>query len=424
MHSFPLTVPPDVAFASIQFLCFRYFFFILTSQHSVLLTAPENRRNKTGCIKTMPGPKMGPRPNDFDEDLVRQAPTFQRWQKMLVGQKLRYACRDFVKGHGDDEERLMRRIMIARRNNLRDHAILKRARAQTGTPIKEKSSDEESLPKPPPPKKKRVISYALTDDEVMREMDVSSVERTRSFKSWAALEEGQTFTYNQTYVKGKEGHDWLLKKNIWRRMRYRRENKKMVEKLKGPEGSDSEDEIECPDKYVDHVDHGFMSHEDDSFSAVAATAASVATHIVDQSLPPILAGTDISCSDIPVNLLRGADVTTLSDSAHGDNMHDDVVEAAVAAAENYVKQARESDTADFVAQSLDHNADANSLSVHNPIMSVPTTVDTDSIADMADHHHTPNPLVGFDGDALDVAAKLAAAASANAGTESGNEYEV
>ena len=123
MHSFPLTVPPDVAFASIQFLCFRYFFFILTSQHSVLLTAPENRRNKTGCIKTMPGPKMGPRPNDFDEDLVRQAPTFQRWQKMLVGQKLRYACRDFVKGHGDDEERLMRRIMIARRNNLRDHAI-------------------------------------------------------------------------------------------------------------------------------------------------------------------------------------------------------------------------------------------------------------------------------------------------------------
>eukprot|EP01083_Nonionella_stella_P095631 268506_1 len=79
----------------------------------------------------MPGPKMGPRPPDFDEDLVRQAPTFVRWQKLPPGQKLRYACRDFVKGQGDDEERLMRRIMIARRNNLRDHAILKRARSKT-----------------------------------------------------------------------------------------------------------------------------------------------------------------------------------------------------------------------------------------------------------------------------------------------------
>ena len=38
--------------------------------------------------------------------------------------------------------------------------------------------------------------------------------------------------YNQKYVKGRDGHDWLLRKNIWRRMRYRRENKKMVEQLK------------------------------------------------------------------------------------------------------------------------------------------------------------------------------------------------
>jgi len=39
--------------------------------------------------------------------------------------------------------------------------------------------------------------------------------------------------YNQKYIKGREGHDWLLRKNIWRRMRYRRENKKMVQELKG-----------------------------------------------------------------------------------------------------------------------------------------------------------------------------------------------
>lgn len=38
--------------------------------------------------------------------------------------------------------------------------------------------------------------------------------------------------YNQKYVKGRDGHDWLLKKNIWRRMRYRRENKKLVQCLK------------------------------------------------------------------------------------------------------------------------------------------------------------------------------------------------
>mmetsp|Transcript_25709 Transcript_25709/g.38482 ORF Transcript_25709/g.38482 Transcript_25709/m.38482 type:complete len:161 (+) Transcript_25709:154-636(+) len=78
----------------------------------------------------MPGPKMGARPADFDEKLVRESPTFKKWERLTDGYKLRYACRDFIKGHGDDEERLMRRIMIARRNNLRDHEILKQARAQ------------------------------------------------------------------------------------------------------------------------------------------------------------------------------------------------------------------------------------------------------------------------------------------------------
>ena len=86
----------------------------------------------------MPGPKMGPRPPDFDEDLVKQAPTFIRWQNLAQGQSLRYVCRDFIKGRGDDEERLMRRIMIARRNNLRDHDILKRARSQVENNTRDK----------------------------------------------------------------------------------------------------------------------------------------------------------------------------------------------------------------------------------------------------------------------------------------------
>mmetsp|Transcript_20822 Transcript_20822/g.26287 ORF Transcript_20822/g.26287 Transcript_20822/m.26287 type:complete len:88 (-) Transcript_20822:114-377(-) len=63
-------------------------------------------------------------------------------------------------------------------------------------------------------------------------MDTPAIETTRSYKAWLALPDGEDFTYNQKYVKGREGHDWLLRKNIWRRMRYRRHNKSMVEKLK------------------------------------------------------------------------------------------------------------------------------------------------------------------------------------------------
>jgi hypothetical protein len=72
----------------------------------------------------MPGPKMGPRPADFNEDLVKQSPTYAKWEKLQRGEKLKYACREFIKDHDQDEERLMRRIMIARRNNLRDVGIL------------------------------------------------------------------------------------------------------------------------------------------------------------------------------------------------------------------------------------------------------------------------------------------------------------
>jgi hypothetical protein len=78
---------------------------------------------------------MGPRPADFDEQLVRQSPTYLKWSALADGEKLRYACREFIKGHGDDDERLMRRIMIARRNNIRDHETLKKARRQSIQPL-------------------------------------------------------------------------------------------------------------------------------------------------------------------------------------------------------------------------------------------------------------------------------------------------
>ena len=76
----------------------------------------------------MPGPKMGPRPKDFNEVVIKQSPTYVKWSQLRMGEKLRFACREFVKGHGEDDERLMRRIMIARRNNIRDHETLKSAR--------------------------------------------------------------------------------------------------------------------------------------------------------------------------------------------------------------------------------------------------------------------------------------------------------
>ncbi|KAL7537159.1 hypothetical protein ACHAWF_005679 [Thalassiosira exigua] len=260
----------------------------------------------------MPGPKMGPRPPDFDEELVRKAPTFQKWLQLLPGETLTYACRQFVKGGVEDEERLMRRIMIARRNNLKDHAVLKRARAAeaekrgaipiTGTGIDGSKpgatleSMEESSPvgmtespirplspsNPSGTKRRRVAgSFQPTDEEILREMDVPAVEATRSYRKWLALPEGGEFTYNHCYVKGAPGHDWLLKKSIWRRMRYRRENQNKVEMMKSEVGECNWPEYKTrmmshyPPKKTE-VGTKLTEVEEESVSrAVAAAAASV-----------------------------------------------------------------------------------------------------------------------------------------------------
>lgn len=209
---------------------------------------------------------MGPRPPDFNEELVRMAPTYKKWERLQPGERLSYACRSFVKGGIEDEERLMRRIMIARRNNVKDHATLKKARAAEAekrgvVPVKDVSKrkdptkdiefptmgdgvtdDLELLPRPPSPSnpsgtKRRRVAGTLqpTDEEILLEMDIPAVEATRSYRKWFDIENGTRFTYNQTYVKGLQGHDWLLKKNIWRRMRYRRENQMKVRELAGEE---------------------------------------------------------------------------------------------------------------------------------------------------------------------------------------------
>ena len=176
----------------------------------------------------MPGPKMGPRPADFNESLVRQSPTFVKWERLAPGARLRYACREFIKGHGDDEERLMRRIMIARRNNIRDHETLKEARQE-----EEDGGGEAPEATMAPAVRTRRPPHTFSDAQVEKEMDVLAVVKTRSYRSWMSLPDGSSFVYNQKYIKGREGHDWLLRKNIWRRMRYRRENKQLVLRHKG-----------------------------------------------------------------------------------------------------------------------------------------------------------------------------------------------
>ena len=221
------------------------------------LTFDEQRR----ANRLIPGPKMKPRPPDFDEELIRKAPTFVKWLALSDGETLSYACRTFVKGNENDEERLMRRIMIARRNNLKDHAILKQARAIEAERVRDeveeaaenrkRSASEDALkdedalltesleavyvPTNPSGTKRRFIPGKLrpTDDDVMKEMDIPAVEATRSYRKWLSLPEGEKMTYNQEYVKGNPEHDWLLRKNIWRRMRYRRENQQKIREMQG-----------------------------------------------------------------------------------------------------------------------------------------------------------------------------------------------
>lgn len=265
---------------------------------------------------TMAGPKMGPRPADFDEQLIRQSPTFIKWLALPKGGKLRYACRDFVKGQGDEEERLMRRIMIARRNNVKDHQTLKRARHITSNDAKQPQDQQQLQTSAPLAKaiksesgRKRRPATVFTDTEIVKEMDVAAVEATRSYRKWKSLKEGEVLTYNQSYIKGDPKHEWLLKKNIWRRMRYRRENKKIVEKLKLEHDG------------VEDNDHPAVSAETTNtrnrstrgaVAAAAAAAASQASLDADVVDNPLDAVADPAALDAAARL---ADAATVDEAA-------------------------------------------------------------------------------------------------------------
>jgi len=274
---------------------------------------------------------MGPRPADFNEELVRKAPTFKNWEKLAPGERMKYACREFIKGEADDEERLMRRIMIARRNNLKDHAVIKKMRAaeanSRGVDVTElkkrrkvkrdtsKEDQEEVVQLPPLPpsnpsgtKPRRVAgTIQLSDQEILHEMDVPAVEATRSYKKWQALLDGEKFVYNQTYEKGKKDHDWLLRKNIWRRMRYRRENKLKVERMRFVSSGDEEtgaavqvpilpqinfkSSEEATSAQVETKMEDTTAREDeDDYVAAAAAAAAVA--VADSLAPPDISAID------------------------------------------------------------------------------------------------------------------------------------
>mmetsp|Transcript_27898 Transcript_27898/g.43858 ORF Transcript_27898/g.43858 Transcript_27898/m.43858 type:complete len:314 (+) Transcript_27898:121-1062(+) len=279
----------------------------------------------------MPGPKMGPRPSDFNEEVVRRAPTFKNWEKLAKGERMMYACREFIKGEGDDEERLMRRIMIARRNNLKDHAVIKQMRAAEAssrgvdvTELKKRRKVKRELGKrdledlgqlpPLPPsnpsgtKPRRVAgTIQPTDQDILQEMDVPAVEATRSYKKWLALPDGEKFVYNQTYEKGKKDHDWLLRKNIWRRMRYRRENKAKVERMRQTESGDeataavrgptlsqmnfkSTGDTTSVREETKMAGRKTSGENDDDYVAAAAAAAAVA--VADSLAPPDISAID------------------------------------------------------------------------------------------------------------------------------------
>jgi hypothetical protein len=211
----------------------------------------------------------------------------------------------------------------------------------------------------------------FSDAEVAKEMDVPAVEATRSYRCWLALPEGGEFVYNQKYIKGRDGHDWLLRKNIWRRMRYRRENKKMVEHMRVTTvhpvdsrrlmvASQIVDQtllttMNAPTSSSTTILHHHHHHHHEATTSTTTTSTAAAEN------------TSKNTNSIKQD---NSNHTTVDDN---DNFEvSAAVEAAVAVAESYVK-------------SSPYNTHHHSL-VHNPL-----------------EHATANPA------ALDAAARLAAA---------------
>jgi hypothetical protein len=406
---------------------------------------------------------MGPRPPDFDEELVRKSPTFKKWEGLQDGQKLKYACREFEKGVIDEDERLMRRIMIARRNNIRDHKVLIKAREitykkkvrQQQRPKVEQPEQKSSSTAPvetavdtksikqkqilveneeskntnngyvtnennlevqqqqdhqrvvddhddhPLMRRRRRPTTIFSDAQLAQEMDVPAVEATRSYRTWSNLPDGAEFTYNQKFIKGWEGHDWLLRKNIWRRMRYRRDNKKMMEEVLNETTDNRRSDTSSTTSRgapagggstTSHPNHQFI---DSNPNNNHNNGISTASHIVDQALltapSMVMAGKNPSHHHHhthhhdPDNTTAAA-VATAASLLDGSTEHDvesaAAVEAAVAAAESYAMSSWQTNHV-----------------VHNPLEVTNTTTDA-----------------GL-GLALDAAARLAAATAGSSSVD-------
>lgn len=179
----------------------------------------------------------------------------------------------------------MRRIMIARRNNVKDHEVLKKARRRqhekrkvTVNNSRKKSSASMSLNSSPRVEdcnpthipsldsndcgvvvladlssfdesieffetkiegnEPIATEIKIEDITIPADIDYEAVIATRSYRKWNSLPEGFEFTYNHRFIKGRAGHDDLLIKNIWRRMKYRRDNKDLVIQFKNEDRED------------------------------------------------------------------------------------------------------------------------------------------------------------------------------------------
>ena len=162
---------------------------------------------------------------------------------------------------------------------------------------------------------------------------MAAVEATRSYRKWKTLKDGELLTYNQVYVKGQPKHDWLLKKNIWRRMRYRRENKKIVEKLKLEDHEYAEDD-DAPGRASG--DTSSTTARTRSTRAVVATAAAVAAAAAASMMDNDTAMDD--SNDVVHNPLDAVADSAALDAAARLADAATVDEAAVAAATAAVSQ--------------------------------------------------------------------------------------
>jgi hypothetical protein len=311
------------------------------------------------------------------------------------------------------------------------HEVLKRARRNqdVGEHVATGAIKVEDTPVPEPPQpvspppaaaaaqpRKRRPACTFSDSQVMKEMDVQAVKATRSYKAWMDLKEGEEFIYNQKYVKGKEGHDWLIKKNIWRRMRYRRENKKMVHQMRDDPSltsfatsGNSQTKTQAPDPALP------------SLTATApdrgSTQQPTASEIVDQALTPL------GVTGVPTIKIESHDASNLLQNGSGNKRK--VTHASVDVEHHPAKIAKvEPDmtlatTAPMVSLPTVKVANPVLPSALPPGMPPPTVHPPEPALEIAatmHHHHHSNFLsddTGHHHDADDAALTAAAAATAS-----------